>query len=119
MTYAGGNQPVAPIDDPYQMFGKLYGRMKDRESLVSVLDDVQEDIKRVASKLSARDKALLDQHVTIVQGLEKDLRNPANDATLAASRAGPRSERSSWSTTTRRRSAACRSSCWSMRWPTT
>ncbi len=82
MSYTGGNQPVAPIDDPYQMFGKLYGRMKDKESLVSVLDDVQEDIKRISSKLSARDKALLDQHLTIVQGLEKDLRNPANDATL-------------------------------------
>ena len=29
MSYAGANQPIAPVDDPYQMFGKLYGRMKD------------------------------------------------------------------------------------------
>ncbi|HEY2342138.1 MAG TPA: DUF1552 domain-containing protein, partial [Chthoniobacteraceae bacterium] len=82
MCYAGANQPVAPIDDPHQMFGKLYGRMKDKESLTSVLDDVQQDIKRIASKLSARDKALLDQHLTIVENLEKDLRNPDNDAAL-------------------------------------
>jgi len=82
MSYAGGNQPVAPIDDPYQMFGKLYGKMKDKESLVSVLDDVQDDIKRVASRLSARDKALLDQHLTIVRNLEKDLKNTDNDAAL-------------------------------------
>ena len=82
MSYRGGNQPVAPIDDPYQMFGKLYGKMKDKESLVSVLDDVQDDIKRVASKLSARDKALLDQHLTIVRNLEKDLKNTDNDAVL-------------------------------------
>jgi len=82
MSYSGPNQPVAPIDDPYQMFGKLYGRMKDKESLVSVLDDVQDDIKRVASRLSARDKALLDQHLTIVRNLEKDLQNPDNDAAL-------------------------------------
>ncbi len=27
------NKPIAPIDDPYQMFAKLYGRMKDQESL--------------------------------------------------------------------------------------
>src|SRR5688572_18256432 len=40
MSYTGANQPVAPLDDPYQMFGKLYGRMKDRDSLVSILDDV-------------------------------------------------------------------------------
>ena len=25
-----GNKPLAPIDDPYQMFAKLYGRVKDR-----------------------------------------------------------------------------------------
>ena len=82
MSYAGGNQPVAPIDDPYQMFGKLYGKMKDKESLVSVLDDVQDDIKKIASKLSARDKALLDQHLTIVRSLEKDLQNTDNDVAL-------------------------------------
>jgi len=82
MSYTGGNQPVAPIDDPYQMFGKLYGKMKDKESLVSVLDDVQDDIKRVASRLSARDKALLDQHLTIVRNLEKDLKHTDNNAAL-------------------------------------
>ena len=32
MVYAGPNKPIAPIDDPYQMFDKLYGRAKDRES---------------------------------------------------------------------------------------
>jgi hypothetical protein len=83
MSYAGPNQPVAPIDDPYQMFGKLYGRMKDRDSLVSVLDDVRDDLTRVSAKLSARDKALLDQHVTLVRNLEQELANPANDTKLA------------------------------------
>ncbi len=82
MSYAGSNQPVAPVDDPRQLFNKLYGRMKDKESLVSVLDDVQEDIRKISSKLSARDKVLLDQHLTLVQHLEKDLRDPANDTAL-------------------------------------
>ena len=27
MVYTGSNSPVAPIDDPYQMFQKLYGLM--------------------------------------------------------------------------------------------
>ena len=40
MVYAGPNKPIAPIDDPYQMFAKLYGRIKDQESLKSVLDDL-------------------------------------------------------------------------------
>ena len=87
MSYTGGNRPVAPIDNPYRMFGKLYGKMKDKESLVSVLDDVQDDIKRVASRLSARDKALLDQHLTIVRTLEKDLKN--TDSNTALQHAAP------------------------------
>lgn len=82
MCYAGANQPVAPVDNPYQLFAKLYGRMKDKDSLVSVLDDVQDDFKRVASKLSARDKALLDQHLTLVRTLEKDLQRPDESASL-------------------------------------
>ena len=47
MVYAGPNKPIAPIDDPYQMFAKLYGRMKDQESLKSILDDLQDDLKKV------------------------------------------------------------------------
>ena len=80
MSYAGANQPIAPIDDPYQMFGKLYGKMKDRDSLASILDDVSDDLKRVSSKLSARDKALLDQHVTLVRNLEQELKSTEADA---------------------------------------
>ncbi|HSI13839.1 MAG TPA: DUF1552 domain-containing protein [Chthoniobacter sp.] len=83
MSYAGANQPVAPIDNPYQMFGKLYGRMKDRDNLVSVLDDVKEDLTRVSAKLSARDKALLDQHVTIVRNLEQELKHNDADTKMA------------------------------------
>ena len=83
MSYTGANQPVTPIDNPYQMFGKLYGKMKDRDSLVSILDDVKDDLARVSAKLSARDKALLDQHVTIVRNVEQELQRSDADARLA------------------------------------
>src|SRR5579872_1348438 len=46
MVYAGPNRPVAPIDDPYQMFARLYGKVKDRELLVSVLDEVRGDLEK-------------------------------------------------------------------------
>src|SRR5688500_1755525 len=82
MSYAGANQPIAPVDDPYQMFGKLYGRMKDRDSLVSILDDVRDDLTRGAAKLSARDKALLEQPVTLVRNLEQELQSADNDTKL-------------------------------------
>lgn len=83
MCYAGPNQPIAPVDDPYQMFAKLYGRMKDRDSLASVLDDVRDDLTRVSAKLSARDKALLEQHVTLVRNLEQELSSPDTNTKLA------------------------------------
>ncbi len=78
MSYAGANQPIAPIDDPYRMFEKLYGQMKDKDSLLSILDDVSDDLKRVSAKLSARDQAMLDQHVTLVRSLEQELKTPAD-----------------------------------------
>lgn len=73
MVYAGPNKPVAPIDDPYAMFGKLYGQMKDRETLKSVLDDLQGDLAKVRRELGQADRRLLDEHTTLVRDMEKDL----------------------------------------------
>jgi len=74
MVYAGPNKPIAPIDDPYQMFGKLYGRLKDQESLRSVLDDLQDDLKKISGIVSKEDKKLLDEHATFVRELEQELK---------------------------------------------
>lgn len=74
-TYAGPNQPVAPISDPYQVFEKLYGQMQDRENLGSILDDLRADLKTVSSKLGKDDKALLDKHATFVREMEQELRD--------------------------------------------
>ncbi|MDR3638846.1 MAG: DUF1552 domain-containing protein [Isosphaeraceae bacterium] len=80
MVYTGPNKPVAPIDDPYRMFAKLYGRLKDQESLKSVLDDVQDDLRRVGSLVSAEDRRLLDEHAGYVRELEQELRQTNADA---------------------------------------
>lgn len=82
MSYLGANQPVAPIDDPAQMLAKVYGRMKDKENVVSILDTVQSDLKRAAGKLSSDDKSLLDQHMTLVRELEKRLAQNDAEANL-------------------------------------
>jgi len=73
MSYAGPNQPVAPISDPYQMYGKLYGQLKDKENLKSVLDDVREDLKKVRKLISAEDARLLNEHETLVKQMEKEI----------------------------------------------
>ena len=73
MVYAGPNKPIAPIDDPYQMFNKLYGRMKDQATLRSVLDDLEADFKKVSPLLSKEDRRLLEEHATLVRELEQEL----------------------------------------------
>jgi hypothetical protein len=75
MSYAGPNKPLAPIDDPYQMFAKLYGRMKDQESLRSILDDLQDDLATVRKLVSDEDRQLLDEHTTFVREFEQELRS--------------------------------------------
>ncbi|RYG44437.1 DUF1552 domain-containing protein [bacterium] len=73
MVYSGANQPVAPLDDPYQMFGKLYGQLKDQETLKSVLDDLQADLKKVHGTLGADDRQMLEQHTQLVRDMEKEI----------------------------------------------
>ena len=74
MSYADANKPLAPIDDPYQMFNKLYGRSKDREVLASVLDDLTADLKKVQAAVSAEDRRLLDEHAQFVREMEQELK---------------------------------------------
>lgn len=78
MSYSGPNKPIAPIDDPYQMFSKLYGRMKDQESLKSILDELQGDLKKVASVVNAEDRRLLEEQTTFVRELEQELKASSN-----------------------------------------
>ncbi|MBM81860.1 MAG: hypothetical protein CMJ78_14895 [Planctomycetaceae bacterium] len=81
MSYAGPNQPVAPIDDPYQMFDKLYGQAKNRELLASVLDDLASDFRRVEQKISAEDRQILKDHLAMVRQLEKELNTELSQKT--------------------------------------
>ena len=59
MSYSGPNKPVAPIDDPKRMMEKLYGSRKDKASLVNIVDEVRDDLKKVAAKVAPEDRALL------------------------------------------------------------
>jgi hypothetical protein len=79
MVYTGPNKPVAPIDNPYQMFNKLYGRAKDNELLKSVLDDVQDDLKKVEAHVGAADRHLLEEHAAFVREMEQELKSQKAD----------------------------------------
>lgn len=75
MSYAGANRPIAPIDDPYQMFRRLYGQVRDREVLTSILDSVQDDLRAIGRVISAEDRRLLDEHTTFVRSMEQQLQS--------------------------------------------
>ena len=79
MVYAGPNQPIAPISDPYQMLEKLYGRMKDQAALRSVLDGVKEDLKKVAAALGAEDRRLIEEQAAFVRQMERELEEAAKE----------------------------------------
>jgi len=79
MSYSGPNKPITPIDDPYQMFSKLYGKLKDQESLKSILDDLQDDLKKLASSVSAEDRQLLEEQTTFVRELEQELKTSSTE----------------------------------------
>ncbi|HEV3116092.1 MAG TPA: DUF1552 domain-containing protein [Gemmataceae bacterium] len=79
MVYAGANKPIAPIDNPYQMFAKLYGRAKDQETLKSILDDLQADLRKVEAKVSAEDRRLLEEHAGFVREMEQELKESKDE----------------------------------------
>lgn len=79
MSYAGPNRPLAPISDPYQLFDRLYGRLEDRESLASVLDDLAEDMRKLRGELGAEDRRILDEHAEWVRQMEKELQSADAD----------------------------------------
>jgi len=81
-SYAGPNQPVAPISSPYELFDKLYGSMKEGENLGSVLDGLKDDIAKVANAVDKSDRGLLDQHATALRELERGLKESQTQAAL-------------------------------------
>ena len=72
MSYAGPNQPVAPTDDPYQMYRKLYGQLRGKQSVLSVIDQVKDDLRKVSSKVSAQDRLILEEHATLIREMERE-----------------------------------------------
>jgi len=74
MSYAGPNKPIAPVSDPYQMYSKLYGQMKDKENLRSVLESVKTDLGKVRKIISPEDRRMLEEHETLVRQMEKEIK---------------------------------------------
>lgn len=77
MSYDGPNKPVAPVEDPYQMFNKMYGDVRDQASIQSILDELTGDLQQVRKFVSAEDRRLLDEHADLVRDMERDMKAAA------------------------------------------
>lgn len=77
MSYDGPNKPVAPVEDPYQMFNKMYGDVRDQASIQSILDELTGDLQQVRKFVSAEDRRLLDEHPDLVRDMERDMKAAA------------------------------------------
>jgi hypothetical protein len=89
MVYSGPNKPVAPVDDPYAMFNKLYGQRNDEESIKSILDELQVDLDKVSQRVSAEDRKLLQEHQSLVRDFEKQLQSSNNTIAHAVPQLDP------------------------------
>jgi hypothetical protein len=67
------------------MYQKLYGQLKDKESLQSILDDVRDDLKKVRKLISAEDRRMLQEHEALVRQMEKEI----SDSDRQKLRVGP------------------------------
>jgi hypothetical protein len=75
MVYSGPNQPVAAISNPYRMFEKMYGQLKDRENLLSVLSSIQKEIHRSKNGVDPRDLHLLNAQQRLLGEMDEQLAN--------------------------------------------
>ena len=84
MSYAGANQPVAPISDPYQLYQKLYGQLQDRRNLRSVLDSLRGDLRKARKRISSEDRRTLEEHEALVHRMEREIASAEKQKLTAA-----------------------------------
>jgi hypothetical protein len=81
MIYSGANQPLPPMEDPAQVFARLFSNAAQPSQAVaaqlkrrqSVLDFAQASLSSLASRVSPDDRVRLQQHQQSVAQIEKQL----------------------------------------------
>lgn len=85
LAYAGPGQPLPPLNDPFEVYQRLFSDfMTDdaavrqlRERRASVLDSVMDQFGAVMRRAGAEDRQRLDQHLTLIRDLERRLQSGA------------------------------------------
>ena len=84
MSYDGPNQPVTPLADPYDAYRKLYGNVREKKQVRSVLDDLKSDLIKVANQLPESDRKLLIEHTKLVERMDKEYESGTSLSNLVA-----------------------------------
>jgi hypothetical protein len=85
ISYGGANMPNLPVQDPWQMFTRMFANADLTSAQLtqltaerkSVIDFLKDDIGRLKARISTSDKVRLDAHLTGIAGLEQQLNNAA------------------------------------------
>ncbi len=83
MSYAGANQPIAPVSDPKVMMERLYGQVQDRENMEPVVGNVRAELLKLSQQLPERDRMMLQKHLSLVTEVERELQHADTSAELA------------------------------------
>lgn len=75
MVFAGPNQPIAPVNSPYEMFEKMYGQLNDQETLKSIFDPLLGELKSLRHSLGTDGRQMLDQHETFIREMEREIQS--------------------------------------------
>ena len=80
MSYVGPAAPLAPEDDPYAMYDRLFNAGSSAGSIASqlarrrsILDLVSADLGRIRSKVPSADQDKLDAHLAAIRDIEYTL----------------------------------------------
>ena len=73
MVYSGPNQPIAPISNPYDMYSRIYGKLKQKDTLLDVLGLLNSDFDSQSKALNDRDAMMLKQHRRHIGKMKADL----------------------------------------------
>ena len=86
ISYRGPNQPNLTIDDPWQMYERIFAdaalsaaeleRLRSEQK--SVLDFLKDDLARLGARMSGDDRARLDAHLGGIRSIEQRLSHAAS-----------------------------------------
>jgi hypothetical protein len=79
LSWRSEQTPMPKETDPKQVFDRLYGRPKNEDDRLSILDSVLDDAQSLEAKLGGSDRRKLDEYLTSIREMESRLQRNKKD----------------------------------------